>query len=256
MSDPGVFLFLALGLATGSFLNVCIHRMPRGESIAWPGSHCPSCGGPIAWYHNLPLVGYAVLRGRCANCRSPISVQYPFVETATAALFVVHYLELGWTPLLAVRLAFAAAMLVLFVIDLEHQILPNAITLPGIAAGLVCALFLPPGIVSAAIGVLIGGGFLWLIGEVYLRARGIEGMGMGDVKMLAMIGAFLGWPLAIVTLVGASLGGAIVGLALMGVRGKGLQYALPFGTFLAIAAVAAGLWGPPLVDWYASLYRW
>jgi leader peptidase (prepilin peptidase)/N-methyltransferase len=177
------------------------------------------------------------------------------VEAACAALFVLHYLQLGWTPLLPVRLVFAASMLALFVIDLEHQILPNVITLPGIAAGLAASVFLDPGWRSALAGALAGGGTLWLIAEVYLRARGIEGMGMGDVKMLAMVGAFLGWPLTLVTLVAASLAGALVGVALMVVHRKGLHYALPFGTFLAVGAVAAGLWGQPVVDWYATLYR-
>jgi leader peptidase (prepilin peptidase)/N-methyltransferase len=244
-----------LGLMIGSFLNVCIHRLPRGESIAGPGSHCPSCGAPIAWYHNVPILGYLVLRGRCGACQTPISLQYPVVEAVCGALFAIHFVVLGWTPLLFIRLVFASAMLTLFVIDLEHQILPNAITLPGIVLGLVASLFLAPGWRSALLGAAIGGGILWLIAEVYLRARGMEGMGMGDVKMLAMIGAFLGWPLTLVTLVVASLAGAVVGLALMAVQRKGLQYALPFGTFLAAGAVAAGLWGQPLVDWYAALYQ-
>lgn len=250
-----VTLMVVAGLSVGSFLNVCIHRLPRGESIVWPGSHCPSCGAPIHWLHNVPLAGYMMLGGRCASCRRAISPRYPIVEAACAGLFVLHYLQLGWSPLLPVRLMFAAAMLVLFLIDLEHQILPNVITLPGIVVGMAASLFLEPGWRSAAAGVLVGGGTLWLIAEVYLRARGIEGMGMGDVKMLAMVGAFLGWPLTLVTLVAASLAGAVVGIALMIIHRKGLHYALPFGTFLALGAVAAGLWGQPVVDWYATLYQ-
>jgi len=248
-------LLTVAGLAIGSFLNVCIYRLPRGESLAWPGSHCPHCQQPIAWFHNVPVLGYLVLGGRCARCRARISPVYPLVEAGTAALFVLHYLELGWTPLLAVRLVFAAAMVVLFFIDLEHQILPNAITVPGLLLGLAASLVLEPGWRSALLGAIAGGGVLWLIAEVYLRARGIEGMGMGDVKMLAMIGAFLGLPLVVLTLVGASLGGALAGLAVMATRRGGLQYALPFGTFLAVAAVAAGLWGEPLVRWYLASLR-
>jgi leader peptidase (prepilin peptidase)/N-methyltransferase len=249
-------LLTIAGLAIGSFLNVCIHRLPRGESLAWPGSHCPRCRQPIAWFHNVPVLGYLALGGRCARCRERISPVYPLVEAGTAALFVLTYLELGWTPLLAVRLAFAAAMVVLFFVDLEHQILPNVITVPGIVLGLLASLVLEPGWRSAAAGAAVGGGILWLIAEVYLRARGIEGMGMGDVKMLAMIGAFLGLPLVILTLVGASLGGALAGLAVVATRRGGLQYALPFGTFLAVAAVAAGLWGTPLVEWYLSALQY
>jgi leader peptidase (prepilin peptidase)/N-methyltransferase len=251
---PGLLLTIA-GLAVGSFLNVCIYRLPRGESLAWPPSHCPSCGTAIKWRDNVPVLGYLALGGRCRACRGRISPAYPIVEAVTAAVFVLQYFHLGWTPLLAVRLAFSCAMIVLFAIDLEHQILPNAITLPGIVAGLAASVFLPPGWRSALIGVVVGGGVLWLIAEVYLRARGIEGMGMGDVKMLAMIGAFLGWPLTLLTLVGASFAGAVVGVAVMVVGRKDWQYALPFGTFLAVAAVAAGLAGQPVVDWYASLYR-
>jgi leader peptidase (prepilin peptidase)/N-methyltransferase len=254
-STIAIVLLAVAGLAVGSFLNVCIYRLPRGESLAWPGSHCPRCGTPIAWFHNVPVLGYFALGGRCATCRDRISPVYPLVEAATAVLFVLHYLQLGWTPLLAVRLVFAAAMIVLFFIDLEHQILPNAITVPGILAGLAASLVLEPGWRSAALGALAGGGVLWAIAEVYLRARGIDGMGMGDVKMLAMIGAFLGLPLVILTLVGASLAGALAGLFVMATRRGGLQYALPFGTFLAVAAVAAGLWGEPLVAWYLSTLR-
>jgi leader peptidase (prepilin peptidase)/N-methyltransferase len=250
-----IVLLTVAGLAVGSFLNVCIYRLPRGESLAWPPSHCPACGTAIKWRDNVPVVGYLVLGGRCRACRGRISPVYPIVEAVTVAVFVLQYLHLGWTPLLAVRLVFSCAMIVLFAIDLEHQILPNTITLPGIVLGLAASVLLPPGWRSALIGVLVGGGVLWLIAEGYLRARGIEGMGMGDVKMLAMIGAFLGWPLTVLTLVGASFAGALVGVAVMVVGRKDWQYALPFGTFLAVGAVAAGLWGQPVVDWYASLYR-
>ena len=246
---------VAFGLAVGSFLNVCIYRLPRGQSLAWPASHCPSCSTPIGWYDNVPLLGYLRLRGKCRHCRAAISPVYPIVEATTAIVFGLHYLHFGWTPLLAVRAGFAAAMIVLFMIDLEHQILPNVITLPGIAIGLGASLFLEPGWRSAVMGALLGGGVLWLVAEVYFRARGIEGMGMGDVKMLAMIGAFLGAPLTVLTLIGASLAGAIVGLGVIVIGRKDWQYALPFGTFLAIAALGASLWGQPTVDWYLGFYR-
>jgi leader peptidase (prepilin peptidase)/N-methyltransferase len=167
---------------------------------------------------------------------------------------VLHYFVFGWTPLLAVRLLFAAAMVALFAIDLEHRLLPDAITLPGIVVGLVASLFLPPGFRDALIGVLAGGGVLWAIGEAYYRYSGEEGMGGGDVKMLAMVGAFLGWQQVLITLVFSSIAGSVIGLIVIAVKRGGLKYALPFGTFLAIAAVVASLYGEPIVRWYAGLY--
>jgi leader peptidase (prepilin peptidase) / N-methyltransferase len=250
----GIGAFAVLGLVTGSFLNVCIYRVPRRQSVAWPPSHCPRCRQPIAWYHNVPIVGYLALGGRCRRCREPIALTYPLVEAACAALFVLHYWEIGLQPLLIVRLVFVAAMLTLFVIDLEHQILPNVITLPGIAVGLGASVFLPPGLPSAALGVVLGGGLLWAVAEAYYRWRGVEGLGMGDVKMLAMIGAFLGWPLTLLTLVLASLAGALVGMALIAAGRGDRQLKLPFGTFLAAGGIVSGLWGMPLVEWYLAFY--
>ncbi|MEX1128408.1 MAG: prepilin peptidase [Vicinamibacterales bacterium] len=247
-------IVLLLGLAIGSFLNVVIHRLPRGESLISPGSKCPSCGYALRPLDNIPVVSYLMLRGRCRECRTRIAARYPLVEIATAALFVLHYVVFGWTPLLAVRLLFATAMVALFAIDLEHHLLPDAMTLPGIVLGLLASLWLPPGIRNALIGVLLGGGVLWLIGEAYYRYAGEEGMGGGDVKMLAMIGAFLGWELVIVTLVFSSVAGSLTGLLLIVTRRGGLKYALPYGTFLAIAAVVASLYGTHIVTWYTALY--
>ena len=247
-------IVLFLGLAIGSFLNVVIHRLPRGESMISPGSRCPSCGYALRPLDNIPVVSYLMLRGQCRACRIRITARYPLVEIATAALFVLHYVVFGWTPLLAVRLLFASAMIALFAIDLEHHLLPDAITLPGIVLGLLAGLLLPPGFRDAVTGMLLGGGVLWLIGEAYYRYSGEEGMGGGDVKMLAMIGAFLGWELVIVTLVFSSIAGSLTGLLLIVTRKGGLKYALPYGTFLAIAAVVASLSGTHLVDWYTGLY--
>jgi leader peptidase (prepilin peptidase)/N-methyltransferase len=169
-------------------------------------------------------------------------------------LFVLHGAVLGWNPLLIPRLLFACAMVVLFAIDLEHHLLPNAITLPGIVVGLIASTVLPPGIIDALIGVLIGGGVLWLIGEAYFRFSGHEGMGGGDVKMLAMIGAFLGWKLVLVTLVLSSVLGSMIGLIVLAIRRGGLKYALPYGTFLALGALVASLAGDAIVNWYVGLY--
>ena len=254
---PYIFWILVtlLGLVVGSFLNVCIHRVPRRLSLSSPPSRCGACETPIAWRDNVPVLGYLLLSGRCRHCRAGISAVYPLVELVTMALFLIHFWMFGLTALGAVRLLFACAMLVLFFIDLELQILPNVITLPGVAAGLVASIFLPPGPTLSALGALLGGGVLWAIAEIYVRVRGIDGMGMGDVKMLGMIGAFLGAPLMALTLVLSSFAGAFVGVGLMFAGRGDLQRRLPFGTFLAAAAVFASLWGQPLVDWYAGFYR-
>lgn len=255
MNAVVVVFMLAIGLAVGSFLNVCIYRLPRHESLLFPASHCPSCDRSLSWFENLPLISWLVLLGRCRSCRTPIGVQYPLVEAITGVIFVSAYFIYGWTPLLAARLLFASAMIVLFVIDLHHRILPNVITLPGIVIGFVLSLFLPPGVRSSLIGIIAGGGVLFAIGEAYYRTRGYEGLGMGDVKMLAMIGAFLGWPLMLVTLVLASFAGSAVGIGLL-ISGKGdMKAALPFGTFLAVGALAAAVAGNNFLAWYLTLYQ-
>jgi leader peptidase (prepilin peptidase)/N-methyltransferase len=255
MTIPIAVLLGLFGLAVGSFLNVCIHRLPRRESLNWPASHCTACSRPLAWYENLPLVSWLVLRGRCRTCREAISPMYPAVEAITGALFVAGYVIYGLTPLLAVRLLFTCAMIVLFAIDLRHHILPNVITLPGIVAGFALSFMLPPGWVASLIGLLAGGGVLFAIAEAYYRLRGIEGLGMGDVKMLAMIGAFLGWQLMLVTLVLASFAGSLVGIGLMLSGRGGMKAALPFGTFLAVGALVAAVTGDQLLAWYLGLYE-
>jgi leader peptidase (prepilin peptidase)/N-methyltransferase len=253
--DPvAVVILTLLGLAVGSFLNVCIHRLPRRQSLVSPPSRCPQCGYQLRWIDNIPVVSYLLLGGRCRKCRKRISMRYPTVELLTMALFLAHYWVFDWTPLLAVRLILACAMVVLFAIDLEHQILPDAVTLPGILVGLACAVFLPPGFVAAILGALAGGGVLFLIAEVWSRLRNVEAMGFGDVKMLAMIGAFLGLELVILTFVVSSfIGGIVGGLLILTGRGS-MASKVPFGTFLAVAALVASLWGERIVDWYVGLY--
>jgi leader peptidase (prepilin peptidase)/N-methyltransferase len=243
------------GLIVGSFLNVCIYRLPRKQSVNWPGSRCTACDRPLSWYENIPVVSWVALRGRCRTCGERISVIYPLVELITAGLFVAGYLIYGLTALLAVRIAFACAMVVLFAIDLRHHLLPNVITVPGIAIGFALSLFLPPGWKSALIGLLAGGGVLFAIAEGYYRLRGIEGLGMGDVKMLSMIGAFLGWKLMLVTLVLGSFAGSIIGLGVIALGRGGMKAALPFGTFLAVGALTAAVVGDPIVEWYTGFYR-
>ena len=250
-----VAVAVLFGLVVGSFLNVCIYRLPRRESIVWPASRCTSCGRELAWFENVPVFGWLALGGRCRTCRAPISAMYPIVEAVTGALFGAAMYWYGPTPLGAVRTVFGCAMIVLFVIDLQHRILPNAITVPGALVGVAISFFLPPGWQSSLIGLLIGGGVLFAIAEAYYRVRGVDGLGMGDVKMLAMIGAFLGWQLALVTLILASFGGAVLGLGLIATGRGGMQAALPFGTFLAVGAAIAAVAGDPLVAWYVGFYR-
>ena len=245
---------ILFGACIGSFLNVCIYRLPRGESLVWPGSRCTSCGRALTWYDNIPILSWVTLGGKCRTCRAPVSSMYPIVEAVTALAFLGGYLLYGLTLLALVRILFACALIVLFVTDLQHKILPNTITLPGIVIGFLCSLFLPPGPRDSLIGIAVGGGVLFAIAEGYYRIRGEEGLGMGDVKLLAMIGAFLGWKLVLLTLVMASLSGSIIGVALIISKRGNMKYALPFGTFLALGAAVAGTVGPRLVDWYLQLF--
>jgi leader peptidase (prepilin peptidase)/N-methyltransferase len=245
-----------LGLAVGSFLNVCIHRIPRRASIVSPGSSCPHCGYVLRWYDNIPVVSYALLLGgRCRQCKASISIRYPIIEVITMIVFVLHYVILGLDIILIPRLLFATALIVLFAIDLEHHLLPDVITLPGIVVGLAFSVLTPPGIVDALIGTVAGGGVLWLLGEAYYRYSGQEGMGGGDVKMLAMIGAFLGWKLMLLTLILSSFLGALVGGLMLAIGKGGLKSALPYGTFLAVGALFSSLVGDPLVAWYLGFYQ-
>jgi leader peptidase (prepilin peptidase)/N-methyltransferase len=243
----------AFGAIAGSFLNVVIYRLPLEKSIVWPSSACPHCTRELSWYENIPVASFLALRGRCRTCRGRISLRYPLVEALTAVMFGAAWWYYGPGPLLASRLVFGCALIVLFAIDLEHQLLPNAITLPGIVVGFLFSLFTEPGWVSSLIGILVGGGVLFAIAEIYYRVRHEEGLGMGDVKMLAMVGAFLGWQLTLLTLMLASLSGTVIGLLLIVTKRGGLKYALPFGTFIALGAAAAATVGPPILGWYLGL---
>jgi leader peptidase (prepilin peptidase)/N-methyltransferase len=243
------------GLCIGSFLNVCAYRLPIGKSIVHPRSSCTSCGRQLTWFDNLPVLSWVVLGGRCRTCKAPVSWIYPAVEIVTSLVFVVTYLTYGLTLLGLVRVVFACALIVLFVTDLQHKILPNVITYSGIIVGFACSFFLPPGWVSSLIGLIVGAGFLWGIAEAYIRIRGQEGLGMGDVKLLAMIGAFLGWKLVLLTLVFASFSGSLAGGLLIATGRGTMKYQLPFGTFLAVGAVLAATWGQPVADWYFGFYQ-
>jgi leader peptidase (prepilin peptidase) / N-methyltransferase len=243
-----------LGLIVGSFLNVCIHRLPLGESVVWPSSRCPGCRTPIKPYDNIPVIGYLMLKGRCRVCGAPIAALYPLVELLTMSLMVAAYV-LYPLPLMAQRMVFACAMIVLFFVDLKHHRLPNEITLPGIVVGLACSFFMPPGWISAFIGAAAGGGILWFLSWIWFVVRHEEGMGFGDVKMLAMIGAFLGWQLMLAAFLVSTILGSVVGVGLIVNKRGNLKTALPFGCFLAFGSLLASAGGERAVHWYLSLFQ-
>jgi leader peptidase (prepilin peptidase)/N-methyltransferase len=248
-----VFSFV-LGTVIGSFLNVCIYRIPAGESIVSPASRCPSCGTSIRWYQNVPVVSYLLLRGRCAACGVGISPRYPLVEALTGLLFVqvFHYLGLqGATP---VYWLFAAALVTITFIDLDHQIIPDVISLPGIAAGFLCSFAVPwLSWTDSLLGILAGGGSLYLVAVGYELLTRKEGMGGGDIKLLAMIGAFLGWKAVLPIIFFSSLMGSLVGVPLMLIKKADSKLAIPFGPFLAAAALFYLFWGSALIRWYLGL---
>jgi leader peptidase (prepilin peptidase)/N-methyltransferase len=249
-----------LGLMVGSFLNVCIGRLPLGLSIVTPASRCPSCATPLAWRDNIPVLSWLWLGGKCRTCRAPISGRYPIVELATAGVFVLQGVALGVSPvgessaavMLASRLTFSALLVALLATDLETFRLPNPLTYFGIGAGIVFSLLGPPGLRDSLIGAALGAGILLAIRQAWLMLKGVDAMGLGDVKMLAMIGAFLGWPHVWVVLVLSSVVGAVVGIGLA-VAGRGtMQSKLPFGVFLSVASLVSSVWGQRLIDWYVG----
>ncbi len=243
-----------VGGVVGSFLNVCIHRLPLGMSVARPGSSCPSCGRPLVWFDNIPIVSYLALAGRCRTCHTAISVRYPLVEAVTAAMFAALLWHFGPGALLASKLVFGCLLLMLFAIDLEHHVLPNVLTVPGIIAGFLFSTIAEPGWMASLAGIVLGGGSLWLLYEVWLAIRREEALGFGDVKMLAMIGAFLGWRLMLLALVLASFAGSLVGLVILAARKGSMKSALPFGTFLALGAAIAATLGQGVIDWYLRFW--
>jgi len=247
-----VFLF---GAVVGSFLNVCIYRIPARKSLVWSRSHCPACDGLIPWYYNLPVLSYLLLRGHCASCKAPISPRYPLVEILTGVLFVMSVRWFGLQPFVIAIWVFLAVLVVITFIDLDHQIIPDVISLPGILLAFLGSFFIPwvsPW--ESLLGILAGGGSLFVIAWGYELLSKKEGMGGGDIKLLAMIGAFLGWKSILPIVLFASLAGTAIGVPLMLMRRKGMQYALPFGPFLACGAVVYIFWGGTIIRWYFSLF--
>lgn len=275
-------LMAVFGAIIGSFLNVVIHRLPREQSIVFPHSACPSCHVPIKFYDNLPVVSFLLLRGRCRACGASISPRYPIVEAITALAFVAVTWHDGLSFALGFDLAFTAAMVALIFIDAEHMILPNAITYPGIVFALIARIVIPllvggphfddvaqlqsllpatypvwlVSLIGAVLGAIAGGGSLWLMGFLWEKLRGVEAMGLGDVKMMFMVGAFLGWRLTILTILLAAFTGSLAGIAVMLRKGRrDMQMMLPFGIFLGIGSILALLIGTRIIEWYASQFR-
>ncbi len=247
---------LAFGLLFGSFANVCIHRLPEGRSVIWPGSSCPRCGAPVRAWQNVPVLSYLLLRGRCASCRVFISPRYPLVEAANGLLWLGLALQHGPAPATVVRMLFVTALVVLALIDAEHYILPDVITLPGVLAGLLATL-VPGWLVGWREALLTALGAYTafaLLAYGWRRLRGIEALGQGDWKMAAMLGAFLGWHQLLLVVFLASLWGTLVGLVAMALsREHDLRTRLPLGTFLGLAGITAVFVGRPMLDWYAAL---
>jgi len=250
--DVIVFVF---GAVIGSFLNVCIYRIQREESIVWPGSRCPTCGASIAFYDNLPIVSFLLLLGRCRACRAPISWRYPLVEALNGAGYLLLWRQFGLTWPAPIYALFFSALVVVTFIDLDIQIIPDVISLPGIAIGLAVSHWLPQGLINSLIGALGGYVFFWVVAVVGARVLKQEAMGGGDIKLIAMVGAFLGWWNVILTIFLGSLSGAVVGLLLMAVKGWRRRTPIPFGPFLALGAVLALFFGEPIWGWYVGLGR-
>jgi leader peptidase (prepilin peptidase) / N-methyltransferase len=233
---------------------VCIIRIPKEESIATPGSHCPRCNKPIMFYDNIPLLSYFLLRGKCRHCNGPISIQYPLIEGITAFSSFLLFVKFGATLSYLFFFLFVAALIVITVIDLYYQIIPDAISIPGIGIGLLGSLIIPYiTFFNSLIGILVGGGSLFLVATLYQWLFKREGMGGGDVKLLAMIGGFLGWKAVILTILLSSFIGSIIGIAIMLLKGKDFKYAIPFGPFLSLGAVISLFYGEALIQWYLGL---
>lgn len=254
-----VFFYIAIfifGTIIGSFLNVCICRIPAGQSVISPASRCPQCGKAIAWYQNVPIISFLMLRGRCAGCGAAISKRYPLVESLTGMLFVWVFLRFGLEWATPVYWLFVAALVVITFIDLDHQIIPDVISLPGIVVGFLTILLVPwISWLDSLLGILLGGGSLWLVAEVYHRLTDQEGMGGGDIKLLAMMGAFLGWQAVLPVIFFASLVGSVVGVPLMLLKRADGKLAIPFGPFLALGGLVYLLWGQQLLMWYMGFLQ-
>lgn len=248
-------VFFLGGLCFGSFANVIIYRLPQGKSVVRPRSSCPSCGNMIRWYENIPVFSWLLLRGKCSSCQRAISWRYPVVEFLTGTVFCALFLQMGWSWTLLELLIFAFGLIVVSFIDFDHMILPDSFTLSGIVIGLIGAFINPErSFLSAFAGVLMGGGFLFAIAYIYFAIRKEEGMGGGDIKLLAWIGAVLGWNAIPFVILASSIIGGIVGVVASLKSDKGLKTSIPFGPYLALAALLYPLGGDLLSNWYIRLF--
>ncbi len=254
-------IFFIFGSLIGSFLNVCIYRVPEGRSIVTPSSRCSSCGTPVRFYDNIPILSYIILGGKCRDCKTKLSFQYPFVEFLNAALYVLalHLFGPDSISVLAVYLVFISTLIVIFFIDLEHQIIPNSITLPGIPIAVLLGSFVLPdpfnpseklGFTSSVIGFIAGGGSFYLIAVIGKAILKKDAMGGGDIKMMAMVGGLLGWKAIILTTFVGSLFGSIIGVALITIKGREWGSKIPFGPYLALGALVSLFWGHDILRWY------
>ncbi|MEZ5425661.1 MAG: prepilin peptidase [Pyrinomonadaceae bacterium] len=277
----GYLFFFVVGAIVGSFLNVVIHRIPREESVVFPNSACPKCQKPIKPYDNIPILSWLILGGKCRNCKNPISPRYPAVEFLNAILFCLVFWQIGFNPFLPVALIFSASILALVFIDAEHMILPNVITYPLLLLALLVRVIFPffwgtayfPDLVhfpldqlgnlpvwlnsllGAVLGGLVGGGSLWLVGEIWKRLRGVDAMGLGDVKMMFGIGALIGWRLALLSIFIGAFTGAVAGILVISrQKERNLQAQIPFGIFLGIGSVISLLFGEHLIRWYFETF--
>lgn len=267
------WLALAFGLLIGSFLNVCIVRIPKGESVVTPRSHCPRCNHMITWYENIPVLSYLFLRGKCSGCGLPISALYPTIEAITGLLFWSLAMWFGAQLVLVKYLVFAALMVALAVIDLRERLLPDELTFPGLLFGIGFSLFIPVqdgtaffltrhlgawpiqmvSALDALIGAAIGAGVIWSVGMAYYLWRKVEGMGFGDVTLMGVIGAFLGLKLAMLTIFLGCMAGSVIGVIFIyAAQGGDTKYELPFGSFLAPCALFSVFWGREILHWYGS----
>jgi leader peptidase (prepilin peptidase) / N-methyltransferase len=245
-----------LGLVLGSFMNVCIYRIPEKMSIVNPGSRCRTCSAAVRWYDNVPLLSYLILRGRCRQCREPIGFRYPLVEALAGllslALFLRHGLSLAYIHLLL----FSLSLVVISFIDLDHMIIPDILSIPGIIIGIPASLLVPyisP--LDSLIGIIAGGGSFYLIACGYSLLRGKEGMGGGDIKLIAMIGAWIGWRALPIVVLLSALAGALIGGIFLVASGKGARTRIPFGPFLALGAMIYVFYGHDIILWYIRFLR-
>jgi len=246
-----VVLIFILGLIVGSFSNVCIYRIPRNESIIYPASHCPKCRSNISPKDNIPLLSYILLKGRCRNCKSKISIQYPIVELLTGLIYLIIYLTYGLSIQSLIYIILSSALIIIAFIDLNEQIVPDVISLPGITIGFILGFLVPYiSFINSALGVVVGGGIILIIGLAGSVIFKKEAMGGGDVKLAAMIGAFLGWRYIIISLFLGFFLGALAGVILIISKIKSREDTVPFGPFIVLGSFITLLWGEKIITWY------